>query len=107
MKRAKVHGIKVFIDPHQDAFSRFTGGSGAPGWVVESVGFDVRNMAASEAALIQNFIEPPTAYPRMIWPTNLHKLGCATMFTMFFGGKVFADKIFVDGKNIQDYLQGK
>ncbi len=27
------HGMKAFICAHQDVWSRYTGGSGAPGWV--------------------------------------------------------------------------
>lgn len=41
----------------------------------------------------------------MIWPTNYWKLAASTMFTLFFGGKVFAPNCMVDGVNIQDYLQ--
>jgi hypothetical protein len=31
LKIAPLYGIKCFIDPHQDTWSRFSGGSGAPG----------------------------------------------------------------------------
>jgi hypothetical protein len=41
----------------------------------------------------------------MVWGTNYFKLAAATMFTLFFGGKVFAPKCMVDGVNIQEYLQ--
>ena len=41
----------------------------------------------------------------MIWPSNYYKLACATMFTLFFGGKTFAPQFEVQGQNIQDFLQ--
>ena len=31
LKKAPRYGIQCFIDPHQDTWSRFSGGSGAPG----------------------------------------------------------------------------
>jgi hypothetical protein len=33
VQRAQQHGISLFIDPHQDMWSRFSGGDGAPGCV--------------------------------------------------------------------------
>jgi hypothetical protein len=43
----------------------------------------------------------------MIWPTNYQKLATATLFTLFFGGNVFAPKLKApDGKtSVQDFLQ--
>jgi hypothetical protein len=32
VKRAGEYGFTLFIDPHQDVWSRFSGGDGAPGW---------------------------------------------------------------------------
>src|SRR5512133_2737925 len=34
VKKAAAYGITMFIDPHQDVWSRFTGGDGAPGWTL-------------------------------------------------------------------------
>ena len=44
-------------------------------------------------------------FPRMVWPTNINKLGAATMFTLFFAGNDFAPHTRVDGEPVQDYLQ--
>lgn len=35
------YGLTAFVAIHQDVFSRLSGGSGAPGWTLESVGFDL------------------------------------------------------------------
>ncbi len=47
VKRAGEHGIDVFVDPHQDVWSRFSGGDGAPGWTFEAIGMDVTRFAAA------------------------------------------------------------
>lgn len=52
VRKAAAHGISVFIDPHMDTWSRFSGGDGAPGWTLEAAGFDVRAIHASGAATL-------------------------------------------------------
>lgn len=103
VKKAGEYDFKIFIDPHQDVWSRFTGGDGAPGWTLELAGFDIKNIHPSGSAFVHNIHGDP--YPKMIWPTNNHKLAAATMFTLFFGGKDFAPKFEIAGVQIQDYLQ--
>ncbi|HBI55461.1 MAG TPA: glycosyl hydrolase family 35 [Firmicutes bacterium] len=101
--KAGEYGFYVFIDPHQDVWSRFTGGDGAPGWTLEAAGLDMKGFQATGAAIVHNTQGDP--YPRMIWPTNYAKLAAATMFTLFFAGNTFAPKTKVEGVPVQDYLQ--
>ncbi|TPX40730.1 hypothetical protein SeMB42_g04314 [Synchytrium endobioticum] len=111
LQKCKEYGFYVFIDPHQDVWSRFSGGSGAPGWTLRLVGFDPSHFGATAAAIVHNTFHEPSAFPRMIWPSNYDKLACATMFTCFFGGSIFApscnikDEITGEQVNIQEYLQ--
>jgi hypothetical protein len=103
VKKAGEHGLEVFIDPHQDVWSRFTGGDGAPGWTLEAVGLDLRHLHAAGAALLHQEYGP--GMPAMIWPTNYGKLAAATMFTLFFGGRDFAPQTLIEGQPAQDFLQ--
>jgi Glycoside hydrolase family 5 C-terminal domain/Cellulase (glycosyl hydrolase family 5) len=97
------HGLSVFVDFHQDVWSRFTGGDGAPRWTLEAVGFDVDALHETGAAFVAEQHQGPL--PRMIWPTNAGKLGAATMFTLFFGGDAFAPRTRIDGGSAQRFLQ--
>ncbi|PKL06485.1 MAG: hypothetical protein CVV53_04075 [Spirochaetae bacterium HGW-Spirochaetae-9] len=97
------HGISLFIDPHQDVWSRWSGGDGAPLWTLEAIGFEARNFQASGAALIHQ--EMGQAYPQMQWFSNHLRLACATMFTLFFAGNDFAPGIEVEGGPVQRFLQ--
>jgi len=103
VRKAAAYDLKLFIDPHQDVWSRFSGGDGAPGWTLEAVGFDLRNLHPTGAAIVHAMMGAD--YPRMIWGTNNAKLAAATMFTLFFGGNTFAPNTKVEGESIQDYLQ--
>jgi hypothetical protein len=103
VQKAAEYNINVFIDPHQDVWSRFTGGDGAPYWTLEMAGFDPLKFTDTGSAFIHNVKGDP--FPRMIWPTNYHKLATATMFTLFFGGNDFAPHSRIDSMSMQDYLQ--
>ncbi len=97
------HGFSLFIDPHQDMWSRFSGGDGAPGWTLEAVGLDIGRLHESGAAVLHQFHEGPL--PRMIWPANETKLAAGTMFTLFFAGNDFAPAARIEGEPVQEYLQ--
>ncbi|KAL3826893.1 hypothetical protein ACHAXA_000861 [Cyclostephanos tholiformis] len=126
LERARDHGMSVYVDPHQDVWSRWTGGDGAPLWTLEIAGFDVANFAHCDAAICRETYgmgrgksggSGTEDYPKMIWPTNYFKLACATMFTLFWAGERFAPQFLVAddddidiaasgrGINIQRYLQ--
>mmetsp|Transcript_22497 Transcript_22497/g.69496 ORF Transcript_22497/g.69496 Transcript_22497/m.69496 type:complete len:627 (-) Transcript_22497:453-2333(-) len=96
-------GVTVVVDPHQDVWSRYSGGSGAPAWTFAKVGLDVTKFEASGAALVHATRGDP--FPRMCWPTNKDKLACFTMFTIFFGGDRFAPDLEIDGEPAQRFLQ--
>lgn len=83
VQKAHEYGIVVFVDPHQvqtlsliivsarpkppisqDAWSRWTGGSGAPYWTLEAAGFNLDNLDETQAAIThQNWGDP---LPRMV-----------------------------------------
>jgi hypothetical protein len=104
---AEAKGISLFIDPHQDVWSRWTGGDGAPAWTLEKLGIDPDRLDAAGAALTQQrYGESHRGpFPRMIWPTNYNRYGAATLFTLFFGGNTYAPETTIDGEPAQDWLQ--
>jgi hypothetical protein len=110
--KAGEYGMDVFIDPHQDVWSRFSGGDGAPGWTLEAAGLDMTHFDETGAAITHQRTGDPFGTsnevrgPKMIWPTNTYKLAAATMFTLFFAGNDFAPGLKIEGEPIQDYLQG-
>ncbi|KAI3393164.1 hypothetical protein diail_4689 [Diaporthe ilicicola] len=106
LRTAKDYGFFVYMDPHQDVWSRFSGGSGAPMWTLYLAGLNPQSFAVTEAAIVQNTYPEPENFPKMIWSTNYNRLAVATIFTLFFAGRDFAPKCIVDGVNVQDYLQG-
>lgn len=103
VESAARHDVSLFIDPHQDVWSRWSGGDGAPLWTLEACGFETRNFQVSGAALLHQ--EMGKDYPRMQWYSNHLRLACATMFTLFFGGDDFAPGIEIEGTPVQRFLQ--
>ena len=101
-------GIAAFVEMHQDVWSRYTGGSGAPAWTVSAVGFDIHKIEMAGAAWLKGVkggghVESE----RGLWPCGYQKLAAATVATCFWAGDVFAPKLKVDGVPIQKYLQDK
>ncbi|KAJ6157770.1 glycosyl hydrolase [Penicillium chermesinum] len=89
LRIAKKYEFYVFMDPHQDVWSRFSGG----------------NFKTTGAALVHNTSDNPAEFPKMVWSTNYTRILCQTMFTLFWAGRDYAPKAIIDGVNIQDYLQ--
>jgi len=109
-------GILVSIDPHQDVWSRWTGGDGAPAWTLETLGIDLDRIDATGAAITrQRYAEfhrtaahpDGEPFPKMMWPSNYDRYAAATMFSLFFAGKTYAPGLSVEGENVQDWLQGR
>lgn len=103
VKKAGEYGLDLFIDPHQDVWSRFSGGDGAPGWTFDVLGMDITKFKATGAAIVHQTHGDP--FPRMIWGTNNAKYAAATMYTLFFAGNDFAPNCKVNDVPVQEYLQ--
>ncbi|WRT70672.1 uncharacterized protein IL334_007670 [Kwoniella shivajii] len=112
------YGLVAYVAIHQDVWSRYSGGSGAPGWTLCAAGFDLSNdgdnLALSGAAFLDGIKGGRLSGERGLWPTGYQKLAAASMNTLFWGGETFAPSLTVssiasDGKkkkvNIQNYLQ--
>jgi hypothetical protein len=106
LRKAKEYDFMVFMDPHQDVWSRFSGGSGAPMWTLYAMGLNPQTFDTTEAALVHNTYPEPAEFPKMIWSTNYQRMANQVAWTLFFAGRDFAPKAIIDGVNIQDYLQG-
>ena len=110
---ACANGIYVLIDPHQDVWSRMTGGDGAPEWTLDRVGFNVkggvdflhktgfawlhplyRGTNHDHSSDYEGNMEPDVVH--MGWTTNMGRLATATMFTLFFAGDEYAQGITIE-----------
>ena len=110
-RRAGKFGLYVFIDFHQDVWSRMSGGDGAPGWTFEAVGLDFTRFHAAGAAHVMQYKYDyakggrQDAYPQMTWSSNYRLPANQIMWTLFFAGRDMTPQFTIDGRNVQDYLQ--
>jgi hypothetical protein len=110
-RRAAAHGLHVFIDFHQDVWSRMSGGDGAPGWSFAAAGLDFTTFHAADAAHVMQAKYDhraggrQAAYPVMSWGGNYRMPANGIMWTLFFAGADFAPGAQVNGVNIQHWLQ--
>jgi hypothetical protein len=101
-------GLLVLLDSHQDCWSRHSGGSGAPLWTFRIVGLHPPSFVATEAALLSgdnSKSEHGKTCSGTLWATNYTKFACSTMFTLFWGGEVFAPKRLYAGQNVGAFLR--
>ncbi|GMK54726.1 hypothetical protein CspeluHIS016_0113120 [Cutaneotrichosporon spelunceum] len=104
-------GLVAYVSVHQDVWSRYSGGSGAPAWTLSLAGFDMSNggekLEVSGAAWLHGVQGGRLPGERGLWPTGYQKLACASMNTFFWGGETFAPSLKVGpkGVNIQTFLQ--
>ncbi len=103
LQKAEEYGFKVYIDTHQDVWSRYCGGDGAPLWTLEALGFDWAHFQQTGAAILH--CECAEEYSSLLWFSNYDKLAAATMFTLFYAGNDFAPHTRIVGLPVQDVLQ--
>ncbi len=103
IEKAHGHNINLFIDPHQDVWSRFSGGDGAPAWTFDLVGLEIDNFETTGAALLHQ--QRLDRFPQLMWASNYNRFAPQTMFTLFFGGNCFAPQRKCEGEALQDFLQ--
>lgn len=98
------YGIKCFVCGHQDVWSRFSGGSGAPGWTFEAAGLDVAAFTDTGAAYVHGQdearrqsleapVDPREPSGPFVWPSGYQKLAASTMATLFWAGDALAPKL--------------
>jgi len=106
------HGLYVFVDFHQDVWSRMTGGDGAPGWLFDAVGLDFTKFHAAGAAHVMQYKydfarggRQEENYPTMTWSQNYKYPANGIMWTLFFAGNTFCPDFLIEGRPAQDFLQ--
>ncbi len=112
-RRAAAHGFVLFVDMHQDVWSRMTGGDGAPGWTFEALGLDFTRFDAAGAANVMQYRYDPTraearqeeAYPMMSWAGNYRLPANGIVWTAFFAGALLTPDWRIAGENVQHFLQ--
>jgi hypothetical protein len=93
VRRAGQRGLLVFIDPHHDVWSRFTGGDGAPAWCFEWAGLRLESFLAARAVKLHAFD----------WPSNYESVPVATMWTLFLGGDTWCPELRGVQTRLQDH----
>jgi hypothetical protein len=112
-RRAAEHGLVLFVDFHQDVWSRMTGGDGAPGWIFEKLGLDYTRFHAAGAAHVMQYrydyasadTRQEHRYPMMSWARNYRLPANGILWTAFFAGAMLTPDWQIEGVNVQGFLQ--
>jgi len=111
-ERAGDYGLHLFIDFHQDVWSRMSGGDGAPGWTFEAVGLDFTKFHDAGAAHVMQAKydyarggRQEDRYAMMSWSQNYRMPANAIMWTLFFAGDLFVPDFNIEGRSAQAFLQ--
>jgi hypothetical protein len=96
VRRAGRRGLWVFVDPHQDVWSRWTGGDGAPFWCFELAGLVPERFERTGAVAIH----------AQDWPENYQRVPVATMWTLFYAGDTFCPPLAGVERELQDRYIG-
>ena len=83
IEQAGERDISLLIAP----CSGFSDEDGAPNWTLETAGLDLAALQSADKTWANTF-------------------AALTLFTLFFGGDVFAPQLTVEGQSLQDFLQG-
>jgi len=94
--RAREHGLLVFVDPHHDVWSRFTGGDGAPYWCFEWAGLAAERFFDARAVVLDDFN----------WPSSYQRAPVAHMWTLFYAGDSFCPELAGVQGRLQDHYIG-
>lgn len=74
------YGMAAFVSIHQDVWSRYSGGSGAPAWTLERAGFDLEELEETGAAWLKGVKGGGhVKSEKGVWPCGYTKLAPATM----------------------------
>ena len=72
--------MTAIVSMHHDVWSRYSGGSGAPAWTLEVVGFDLHALEDAGAAWLQGQRGGGNiATEKSVWPPGYQKLTSSTM----------------------------
>ncbi len=94
--KAGERGMWVFVDPHHDVWSRWTGGDGAPFWCFDGTGLLPERFVAAGAVSLD-------AHD---WPANYRQVPVAHMWTLFFAGDTFLPEAAGAQERLQDHYIG-
>ena len=86
----------MFVDPHHDVWSRWTGGDGAPFWCFDLVGLAPEHFVEAGAVGLD----------AQDWSENYQRVPVATMWTLFYGGDTFCPELAGVQQELQDRYIG-